>query len=153
MRGSRRRFFALRRWPGVLMTIVASFSSRYHMVVNWQLPSGLSVLNTAKWNARRHSFAQSESPVGLLAHGLDILGEPVASHCAGDVGRPLRRQWPGKDRGFADGASRMPNETREQPLHLLSGQIISFQGRKVGSRPAPLMFGNLAQLVLTLALV
>src|SRR6266566_2982767 len=195
MRGSRRRFFAFRRWPGVLMTIVASFSSRYHMVVNWELPSVLSVLNTAKWNARRNSFAQSESPlvialyafqtklsrrylieqldepigsrdhrevpclngaegpVGLVAHGLDILGEPVASHCAGDVGRPLRRQWPGKDRRFADCAPRMPNETREQPLHLLSGQIISFQGRKVGSRPAPLMFGNLAQLVLTLALV
>src|SRR5207253_6424758 len=76
--------------------------------------------------------------LGSLPHGLDILGEPVASHCAGDVGRPLRRQWPGKDRGFADGAPRMPNETREQPLHLLSGQIISFQGRKVGSRPAPL---------------
>src|SRR5205823_7215148 len=109
MRGSRRRFFAFRRWPGVLMTIVASFSSKYHMVVNWQLPSVLSVLNTAKWNSRKNSFAQSESPLVIALSAF----HPRLSRCYlieqfdEAIGSRDHREVPGLD-GVEDPVGRLP---------------------------------------------
>src|SRR5260221_11292623 len=48
----------------------------------------------------------------------------------------------------------MPNKTLDEPPCLLGGQTIPVRyARDVWSRPATLMFGDLAQLVLTLVLV
>jgi len=78
----------------------------------------------------------------------------MAPHRAGDVGCPLLRQRPIQDDRFGDRTPRMPNKTLYEPLCLLSGQTIPIRyARDVWSRPATLVFGDLAQFVLTLVLV